>query len=337
MSLLEINDLHVSVATETGNHTVLQSVNLSVDAGSTLCLVGESGSGKSVTAMSVLRLNSEPQFRYDQGAITFDGENILQMSDRRLRSLRGAGISMVFQDPTTSLNPAHRIGDQITETIRLHKRVTRQGALSRAIEVLHDVGIPSPENALRRYPHEFSGGMRQRALIAMALACEPQLIIADEPTTALDVTSQARILTLLDKLKDQYGLALLLVTHDLGVVAQMADKVAVMYAGSVVESGEAADIFYDPLMPYTYGLLNSRPATTAKRGALRPISGSPPRLGDWPEGCRFAPRCEFARAECTQKLPSPLSESEHTWRCVMGPAEAREARGHALSARAENG
>ena len=326
MALLEVNDLHVDVTTEYGTMPVIDGVTFTIDAGETVCLVGESGSGKSVTAMSLLRLNPEPQFGYPSGTISFDGVDVLGMAPRQLQSLRGDGISMVFQDPTTSLNPSHRIGDQIAEIVRTHRPVSRRAARARAIEVLYDVGIPQPERAMDRYPHEFSGGMRQRALIAMSLACEPRMLIADEPTTALDVTTQARILELLRELRDRYNLALLLVTHDLGVVAQMADRVLVMYSGRIVESGSVRDVFYDPLMPYTDGLLNSRPAT-ASAGALIPIPGSPPRVGQWPAGCRFQPRCPHATAACAIDQPSLRPEGHsHTRACVLEESEMRAVR-----------
>ncbi|MFC0532375.1 ABC transporter ATP-binding protein [Phytohabitans kaempferiae] len=327
MALLEVDDLHVTVTTEDGPVPVIDGVSLRVDAGETVCLVGESGSGKSVTAMSVLRLNPEPAFAYPRGAIRVAGVDTLRMPARQLRATRGGTVAMVFQDPTTSLNPAHRIGDQIVEAIRAHQDVSRADARRRALEVLTDVAIAEPERRLDQYPHQLSGGMRQRVLIAMALACRPRLLIADEPTTALDVTTQARILELLRELSAKYELALLLVTHDLGVVAQMADRVLVMYAGRIVEAAASRDVFYDPLMPYTDGLLNSRPRSVADRGALTPIPGAPPRLGDWGAGCRFAPRCRLAEARCRTESPALTAPDRgHLRACLLDIDDVRARR-----------
>jgi oligopeptide/dipeptide ABC transporter ATP-binding protein len=272
-----------------------------VNAGETLCLVGESGSGKSVTALSILRLVQRPG-RIASGRVLFNGRDLLTLSEREMQRVRGAEIALVFQEPMTALNPVFTIGDQIEETLIVHDEARGRAARQRAIELLGAVSIPEPERRVRDYPHQLSGGLRQRALIAMALACNPSVLIADEPTTALDVTIQAQILDLLRDLKQRFGLALLLITHDLGVVAEMADRVAVMYAGRIVEEAPVRDLFQDPRHPYTQGLLASIPGG-ARGSRLAAIQGTVPPLGQLPPGCPFAPRCPKRFEPCNKAVP----------------------------------
>jgi len=276
-------------------------VGFKLAAGETLCLVGESGSGKSLTALSIMRL-IQPPGRIASGRIFFKGRDLLSASEGDMQQIRGAEIGLVFQEPMTALNPVFTIGNQIEETLRIHGRATRRTARSKAIELLASVSVPDPERRVREYPHQLSGGLRQRALIAMALACEPALLIADEPTTALDVTIQAQILDLLRELQRRLGLALLLITHDLGVVAEMADRVAVMYAGRIVEESPVRPLFEDPKHPYTRGLMASMPGG-APGSRLRAIQGSVPPLGQLPPGCSFAPRCPDRFEPCSKAHP----------------------------------
>lgn len=301
--LLEVDDLHMYFYTRDGVVKAVDGVSFTLEAGETLGVVGESGSGKSVTAMSIMRLIPEPPGKVVSGDIRFKGESILSMSDKEQRKLRGNRIAMIFQDPMTSLNPVHRIGKQIAEPLRLHKNMTRKDAWAAAVELLRQVGIPQAEQRARNYPHEFSGGMRQRAMIAMALACGPDILIADEPTTALDVTIQAQILDLMQEIQKRTDSAIILITHDLGVVADMADHILVMYAGRAVEFGTADQVFYNPLHPYTWGLLESLPRHDVDdKGALCPIKGSPPSLIRLPQGCAFSPRCAYASESCRGHL-----------------------------------
>ncbi|MCE5253099.1 MAG: ABC transporter ATP-binding protein [Actinomycetia bacterium] len=294
-------------------------VTFTLEAGRTLGVVGESGSGKSVTAMTIMRLIPEPPGKVVSGDIRFKGESILAMSEREQRRLRGNRIAMIFQDPMTSLNPVYRIGEQIAEPLRLHKKMTRKEAWAAAVELLRRVGIPQAEERARNYPHEFSGGMRQRAMIAMALACGPDILIADEPTTALDVTIQAQILELMQEIQQRTESAIIMITHDLGVVADMADHIMVMYAGKAVEYGSADEVFYHPLHPYTWGLLDSLPRHDVDdKGALCPIQGQPPSLIHLPPGCAFGPRCAYAGPACRRTVP-PLVDIEqgHLSACLF--------------------
>ena len=319
--LLEIKDLVTVFHTSGGRLPAVDGVSLSIERGRTLGLVGESGCGKSVTAMSTLRLVSSPG-RIESGSITFttEGESIdlVTTSEKQLRKVRGGRIGMIFQEPMTSLNPVFTIGNQIAEVVQLHRKVSRSEARSRALEMLQLVRVADPEQRLDAYPHQLSGGMRQRVMIAIALACEPDLIIADEPTTALDVTIQAQILELLDDLRSRLGTAILLITHDLGVVAETCDDVAVMYAGRIVEQASAVELFSRPLHPYTIGLLQARPNVDARdSGPLATIPGMVPPPQDFPSGCRFHPRCSHAREpQCNVEPPSLREVSPgHFVRC----------------------
>jgi oligopeptide/dipeptide ABC transporter ATP-binding protein len=291
-------------------------VSLHVDAGETLCVVGESGSGKSVTAFSILRL-VQPPGRIASGRILFKGRDLLGVSERDMQKVRGAEIALIFQEPMTALNPVFTIGSQIEETLLIHGRATRRSSRQKAIDMLAAVSMPEPEKRVRDYPHQLSGGLRQRALIAMSLACEPSLVIADEPTTALDVTIQAQILDLLRDLQQRMRLALILITHDLGVVAEMADRVAVMYAGRVVEEAGVKDLFHDPKHPYTRGLMASMPGGTPGE-RLRAIQGTVPPLGQLPPGCSFAPRCPERFEPCAAAHPGTTTlAGERTVKCYL--------------------
>ena len=298
--LLEVRNLKVSFRTEDGLVKAVDGVSFTLSEGETLGIVGESGSGKSVTMMSVMRLIIDPNARFE-GEVLYRGHDLMKLSQDRMREVRGSEMAMVFQDPMTSLNPVYRVGWQIAEQIRAHERTSKQAARSRAIELLASVGIPHPSERVDDYPHQFSGGMRQRVMIAMALSCRPSLLIADEPTTALDVTIQAQILKLIKKLKDDFGSAVVLITHDMGVVADVADRIAVMYAGRVIEQGTKHDLFYDPQHPYTWGLLGSiarldRP----KPRRLTAIQGLPPSLINLPVGCAFGDRCPHKFERCSE-------------------------------------
>ncbi|MGB5113366.1 MAG: ABC transporter ATP-binding protein [Mycobacterium sp.] len=320
--LLEVDNLRVSFTTQDGVVGAVDGVSFDLAAGEVLAIVGESGSGKSVTAQTVIGLTRAPNATIG-GAVRFDGKDLTQLNDGELQSIRGEHIAMVFQDPMTSLNPVYRVGDQITEMIRAHRDVSRAEARDRAVELLRTVGIPNPERRVRDYPHEFSGGMRQRVMIAMALSLEPEVLIADEPTTALDVTIQAQILRLLADLNAERDLAVVLITHDLGVVAEIADRVLVMYAGQVVEDASVEDIFYDPQHPYTWGLLGSlTPLDAPHHSRLPQIGGAPPSLLSLPPGCRFAPRCPHAFENCTQLPPLETRATVgHLDRCWLDPVQ----------------
>ena len=315
-ALLSVSDLRVSFATDGGIVGAVDGVSFDISAGEVVAIVGESGCGKSVTAQTLIGLTRSPNATIT-GSVMFDGRDLVTADDQELRSVRGEHIAVVFQDPMTSLNPVYRVGDQIAEMIRAHRDVSKRDATARAVELLAAVGIPNPERRVRDYPHEFSGGMRQRVMIAMALALEPQLLIADEPTTALDVTIQAQILDLLRRLNRERNVAVLLITHDLGVVAELADRVVVMYAGQVVEQADRDGLFYDPRHPYTRGLLNSIPRLDEPRPQRLPqIPGQPPSLLAPPAGCRFGPRCDRRFADCAQ--PPPLRDGDgHLSRCWL--------------------
>ncbi len=309
--LLEIRNLKTYFKTDEGIAKAVNGVDLNVPKGKTLGLVGESGCGKSVTALSIMRLIPDPPGKIIGGEIIFGGQNILELSESEMRRIRGNNISMIFQEPMTALNPVYRIGSQMAEVIRLHQHVSKKEAVSRSLDMLHKVGIPDPKQRLREYPHQISGGMRQRVLIAMALSSHPQMVIADEPTTALDVTIQAQILELINTLKDEMGTSNLLITHDLGVVYEMAQWVAVMYAGKVVEYGAVADLFNQPLHPYTIGLMESipqidRPVSETK--LLKAIPGMVPNLFELTDGCSFQERCHQAFDRCRFEQPPLLDK-----------------------------
>ena len=321
MSLLEIKGLKTHFKTDDGWLHAVDGVDLSIDAGETVGVVGESGCGKSVTAMSVLKLVPMPPGRIVDGQILWQRRDLVPMSADAMRRIRMKEIAIVFQEPMTSLNPVYTIGDQIGEALRLHEGLSRRAATARAIEMLERVHIPTPERRVHDYPHQFSGGMRQRVMIAMALSCSPKLLIADEPTTALDVTIQAQILDLLAELKSELGMAVMLITHAMGVVAEVAQRVVVMYAGKVVEQASVADLFARPRHPYTQGLIRSIPridTAATHKPRLETIAGTVPKLVAPAEGCRFAPRCRHAVAACTQATP-PLREvgPGHRAACIL--------------------
>jgi len=302
--LLEVRDLRTQFFTQDGVVKAVDGVSFHLMPGETLGLVGESGCGKSITALSIMRLIPSPPGKIVSGEIIFEGEDILRMNDDEMRSIRGRKIAMIFQDPMTSLNPVLTINRQISEALELHLGMSKQQARQRAIELLKMVGIPNAEQRVDQYPHQFSGGMRQRVMIAMALSCNPSLLIADEPTTALDVTIQAQILDLIRTLQHEHNTALILITHDLGVVAGMTDRINVMYAGHIVETAPTEELFENPRHPYTVGLLNSIPRLDAPRKErLNPIRGLPPDLIDLPDMCPFVPRCDLAREKCSEKNP----------------------------------
>ncbi|PKB62903.1 MAG: peptide ABC transporter ATP-binding protein [SAR202 cluster bacterium Io17-Chloro-G1] len=316
-NLLEVKDLATHFFTQDGVVKAVDGISYNLAEGEVLGVVGESGCGKSVHALSIMRLVANPPGRIVDGEILFEGENLLNMDDSEMRHIRGNRIAMVFQEPMTSLNPVLTIGRQLTETLELHQNMARQEARSRAAELLQTVGIPDAESRLSDYPHQFSGGMRQRVMIAMALSCNPRLIIADEPTTALDVTIQAQILELMRDLAEEFGTAMVIITHNLGVVARYAHRVVVMYAGKIVETGTAHDIYRNPRHPYTLALLNSVPRLDAtERVRLDAIQGLPPDLVDLPQGCSFAPRCKYAYERCTQETPILVeTDTNHTSAC----------------------
>ena len=325
--ILTVDDLRVGFATEDGVVQAVDGVSFELAEGEILAIVGESGSGKSVTAQTITGLTRAPNARIT-GSISYRGRELNGLDDDQLRDVRGEQIAMVFQDPMSSLNPVYRVGDQITEMIHAHRDVSKQEARARAVELLASVGIPNAERRVRSYPHEFSGGMRQRVMIAMALALEPAMLIADEPTTALDVTVQAQILRLIDELNRDRDLAVILITHDLGVVAEVADRVVVMYAGQIVEDATLDEIFYDPQHPYTWGLLGSLTRLDQPRtGRLPQIAGQPPSLLDPPSGCRFAPRCPHVFEKCSERPPlEPRAGGMHLDRCWLDPLAKKAAR-----------
>jgi oligopeptide/dipeptide ABC transporter ATP-binding protein len=322
MSLLSVKDLSVGFQTAGGLITAVDGVSFEIGAGESVALVGESGCGKSVTALSIMRLVASPPGEVLGGAIEFDGRDLLSLPEPEMRKVRGNEIAMIFQEPMTSLNPVLTIGYQIAEALMVHRDLRRGEAAREAVSMLELVEMPDPEGRAQCYPHELSGGMRQRVMIAMALSCDPRLLIADEPTTALDVTIQAQILDLLESLKERLGMALLLITHDLGVVAEEAERVVVMYAGRIVEIGPVNEVFGNPRHPYTQGLLRSVPQLGSKRGALATIPGVVPPLDALPSGCRFRDRCDRVQAVCSEV--DPQLESLGGGRQVACVVEARE-------------
>ena len=330
-TLLNIENLTIEYVTEGGAVYAVNDLSLSLGVGETLGLVGETGAGKTTTALGIMRLVPDPPGKIVRGSVNFQGENLLEKSDADMRKVRGNKISMIFQDPMTSLNPVMPVRDQIAEVILLHENIPAKKALEKAEEMLLRVGI-RPERA-KEYPHQFSGGMRQRVVIAIALACNPQLLIADEPTTALDVTIQAQILEIMTKLKDEFNTAKIMITHDLGIVADICDKVAIMYAGSIVEEGDKYDIFRNPKHPYTIGLFNSIPKIDKDEKSLKPIKGTMPDPMNLPSGCPFHPRCDHAMPECMEAMPArtPIGAPGHMVRCLLyqGSGELNEKEGGA--------
>jgi peptide/nickel transport system ATP-binding protein len=319
MALLEVRDLTTHFRTEDGIVRAVDGISFSIEEGKTLGIVGESGSGKSVTCLTIMGLNPR-RSAITSGEAIFKGEDLLTMDSNRLRDIRGNDIAMIFQDPMTSLNPVHRIGDQLGEAILLHRDVTRRQARARSTELLKAVGIPQAERRLDDFPHQFSGGMRQRVMIAMALVNDPELLIADEPTAALDVTTQAQILNLLDRLQKEFGSAIIMITHDLGVVAEIADDIVVMYAAKIVEQAPVDDVFKRPRHPYTWGLLGSLPRLDTDVERLVHIPGSPPSLLNPPRGCRFNPRCAYVFGRCKEEQPElePLPDDPgHLQACFL--------------------
>jgi peptide/nickel transport system ATP-binding protein len=335
MALLEVRDLRVHFDTDDGVVKAVDGVNFSLERGQTLGIVGESGSGKSVTNLAIVGLARGGRI---SGEVLFNGRDLLKMHPAELRDVRGKQIAMIFQDPLSSLHPYYKVGAQIAEMIRAHEKVSKKDARGRSIELLRLVGIPRPERRVDDYPHQFSGGMRQRAMIAMALALDPAVLIADEPTTALDVTVQAQVLDLIERLQGEFGTAIVMITHDLGVVADIVDQVLVMYAGKPVEVAERRAAYYDPRMPYTWGLLQSMPSVGVEHAGerLRPIKGLPPSLIHLPRGCSFHPRCPYAFDRCLREEPQlvpadpadpthlsachlPLEDKERIWRQEVAP------------------
>ena len=320
--LLSVRDLKTSFFTHVGEVKAVRGISFDVNEGEVLGIVGESGSGKSVTSLSIMGLLQYPG-RVVDGEILLNGEDILTYSKDQMRKVRGKEIAMIFQDPMTSLNPVYTIGNQVMEMILEHEKMTKREARARAIEMLKLVGIPAAEKRIDSYPHEFSGGMRQRVMIALALSCNPKLLIADEPTPALDVTIQAQILNLIKKLNRQFGMTTMLITHDLGVVATVCDKVAVMYGGLIMEYGTADEIFYHPRHPYTMGLLGSIPHVDGgEKRRLIPIDGTPPDLINPPKGCPFSTRCKYCMNVCTQEQPPYFAEDKHRTMCWMLDVDA---------------
>jgi peptide/nickel transport system ATP-binding protein len=319
MALLEVNDLKTYFRTDDGIVKAVDGVNFTVEKGKTLGIVGESGSGKSVTCLTIMGLNAKMN-TITTGEALFNGEDLLRMPGKRLRDIRGNDIAMIFQDPMTSLNPVHSVGKQLVEAIQLHRDTSKRQAKARALELLNAVGIPRADRRIDDYPHQFSGGMRQRVMIAMALVNDPDLLIADEPTTALDVTTQAQILELMNRLQREFGSAIIMITHDLGVIAEIADEVVVMYAARVAEKGSVDHIFKRPHHPYTWGLLGSLPRLDADTERLVQIQGQPPSLLNPPRGCRFNPRCPYVMNVCKQEEPRllPISnEADHLQACHL--------------------
>ncbi|MCD8123866.1 MAG: ABC transporter ATP-binding protein [Lachnospiraceae bacterium] len=320
--ILEVNHLSIQYVTkDLGVSRAVNDVSFSLNKGETLGLVGETGAGKTTIALGILRLTAKPQSRVSEGSILFEGQNLMDLKENEMRKIRGDKISMIFQDPMTSLNPIDVVGEQIAEVIWLHNKVSKLEARAKATEILEMVGIPAER--YNEYPHQFSGGMKQRVVIAIALACNPDLLIADEPTTALDVTIQAQVLDMINKLKKDLNTSMILITHDLGVVAEMCDKVAIVYAGEIVEMGTARHIFKHAQHPYTKGLFGSLPNLSSKGNRLKPIRGMMPDPTDLPEGCKFHPRCDFCTEKCRKgAIPLvPVSEDGHMVRCQLAEKE----------------
>lgn len=312
--MLEVQDLHVTFKTYGGEVHAVRGVTFDLYEGETLAIVGESGCGKSVTSNAIMGLIPQPPGKITNGRIFFKGKDLTKLNKNALRKIQGVDISMIFQDPMTALNPTLTVGEQLTDGLRTHKSISKTEANKKAVEILNLVGIPNPEERLKQYPHQFSGGMRQRIVIAIALICDPLLLIADEPTTALDVTIQAQILELFEEIQEKTGVSIILITHDLGVVAKIADRIAVMYAGKIIEIGTKREIFYTPTHPYTKGLLNSVPRLDLLEEELEPIEGTPPDLFAPPKGCAFAARCPFAMEVCDYVQPETtyLTTSHYT-------------------------
>ncbi|MGC1122187.1 MAG: ABC transporter ATP-binding protein [Candidatus Methanofastidiosia archaeon] len=318
MSLLEVKNLKTQFFTDDGIVKAVDDISFVIGKEETFGLVGESGCGKSVTALSIIRLISWPPGKIVGGQVLLEGEDLLKKTEEQMQKIRGCKISMIFQEPMTSLDPVFTVGNEIMEVIELHQGLGKEEAREKALDMLHVVGIPDPERRMKEYPHQLSGGMRQRVMIAMALSCNPKLLIADEPTTALDVTIQAQILRLMDKLKQDFSASVLLITHDLGVIAQQCDNVAVMYAGEIVEHGSVEAIFGNPLHPYTVGLYQAIPRLDSDRERLRIIEGNVPNLIQIPSGCRFHPRCSHASERCAREKPQLVErENNHYTRCFL--------------------
>jgi len=327
--ILRVKNLTTSIQIGSKNHPVVENVSFDLYAGKTLALVGESGCGKTMTALSVLRILPQPPVLHPQGRILYKEQNLLDFSEKQMRDIRGAKIAMIFQNPSSSLNPVYTIGYQLLEVAELHLNLFGEEAINRAITALTEVGIPNPQERLNDYPHQLSGGMKQRVMIAMALMCEPDILIADEPTTALDVTIQAQILKLISTLQEKRGMALLLITHDMGIVAEMADDVIVMYASQSIEKGNVHQIFDQMSHPYTIGLFQSRPTPETPKGKLKAIKGSVPPVTHYPKGCRFHPRCPFVMPKCHHgEVPDFVIEDtpHHTAKCWLydGTEESAE-------------
>lgn len=322
--ILKVENLKTSFFTDRGEVKAVDGVDFTLEKGKTLGIVGESGCGKSITALSVLNLIEFPG-RIVEGTVELEGETISNFTQEQMRDIRGNDISMIFQEPMTSLNPVFKVGDQISEALILHQGMTKEEALQKSVEMLDIVGIPRPDEVVHNYPHQLSGGMRQRVMIAMALACNPKILIADEPTTALDVTIQAQILDLMNSLREKLGMSIILITHDLGVVAQMADHIVVMYSGKVVEEASALELFKNPVHPYTRGLLASIPSLKEDKERLESIEGQVPNPLNLPDGCYFAPRCKYATDECKAKKPELVEVCEgHKSRCLYAEKMFKE-------------
>ncbi|MFB4163659.1 ABC transporter ATP-binding protein [Alteribacillus sp. JSM 102045] len=318
-TLLDVKGLKTYFSLESNKTAkAVDGVDFDIHKGETVALVGESGSGKSITAMSIMRLIPEPPGKIVEGSMKLEGKELLQLSHKQMNKVRGNEIGMIFQEPLTSLNPVFTVGMQIAEPLRKHKKMKKKEAYKKAVELLKMVGFPNAEQTVNEYPHQLSGGMRQRVVIAIAMACNPKLLIADEPTTALDVTIQAQILDLMKELKEQTNSAILMITHDLGVVAEMADKIMVMYGGQIIEKATVKELFNNPKHPYTVGLLASMPRIEDEKERLESIQGTVPPSHSFPEGCRFAPRCKHAMDACTKAVPELIeSENNHKVRCIL--------------------
>ena len=328
MALLEVNNLHTSFSIDAGIVNAVNGISFFLERGKVLGIVGESGSGKSVTAYSIMQILAPTATISPDSSIKLDGQELVGAGEKVMKTVRGNKVSIIFQDPMTSLNPTYTVGHQLEEAILLHTNRNKKQAKARALEMLKLVNVNEPEKRLKQYPHELSGGMRQRVMIAMALACEPDILIADEPTTALDVTIQAQILELMKSLQKEFNMAIIMITHDLGVVAQMCDEVIVMYAGSICEQGTADEIFYNPQHEYTKGLMNSIPTVDDEKRKLKPITGTPIDLLNMPQGCPFAPRCEAAMKICTRQCPENVRVNEwHRTACWMYIKNALEKEG----------